>query len=120
MSEIKNPLSEKTRGNLYIAGIIIAAIAVPLTVALGILGLDDWIPLVAAATTAVGVIVGTLAKIYLSPSAQDQVAKNGNSGVNGDNESFTPAEYESYMAELFSAAREQKAAKHSAENLDDI
>lgn len=65
MEKIENPITLKARGSLYIWGIVVAALITPLVVVMQTLGLEQWIPAATAFASAVGVIVGSLARSFL-------------------------------------------------------
>lgn len=121
MSEIKNPLNETTRSKLYIVGIIVAAVVTPVTITLGILGLEAWIPLATALASAVGIAVGALAKAFLQPSLAETLQS-----LQPEPEEEvvyvqqSPAEREKELKDLFEAARKEAAEKKAAEAVNDM
>lgn len=66
---ITNPLSMKTRGQLYVAAIVVGAVALVVTAILTTLGLEPWIPVVAAIPSAMSMIAGALGRDNLSSDA---------------------------------------------------
>lgn len=63
---ITNPLSMKTRGQLYVAAIVVGAVALVVTAVLTTLGMEPWIPVVSAVASAMSVLAGTLGRDNLS------------------------------------------------------
>ena len=63
---ITNPLSMKTRGQLYVAAIVVGAVTLVVTAVLTTLGMEPWIPVVSAVASAMSVLAGTLGRDNLS------------------------------------------------------
>ncbi len=66
---ITNPLSMKTRGQLYVAAIVVGAVALVVTAILTTLGMEPWIPVVSSVASAMSVLAGTLGRDNLSSDA---------------------------------------------------
>lgn len=73
---IQNPLSMKARGHIYIAAIIVGALALIAIAVLGVLGLDEWLAVVAATTAAASMLAGSLGR--------DNLAESGKTGDTHD------------------------------------
>ena len=63
---ITNPLSMKARGQLYVAAIVVGAVTLVVTAILTTLGMEPWIPVVSAVSSAMSVLAGTLGRDNLS------------------------------------------------------
>lgn len=63
---ITNPLSMKTRGQLYVAAIVVGAVTLVVTATLTTLGMEPWIPVVSSVASAMSVLAGTLGRDNLS------------------------------------------------------
>ena len=63
---ITNPLSMKTRGQLYVAAIVVGAVTLVVTATLTTLGMESWIPVVSSVASAMSVLAGTLGRDNLS------------------------------------------------------
>ena len=63
---ITNPLSMKTRGQLYVAAIVVGAVTLVVTATLTTLGMEQWIPVVSSVASAMSVLAGTLGRDNLS------------------------------------------------------
>ena len=63
---ITNPLSMKTRGQLYVAAIVVGAVTLVVTAILTTLGMEPWIPVVSSVASAMSVLAGTLGRDNLS------------------------------------------------------
>ena len=63
---ITNPLSMKTRGQLYVAAIVVGAVTLVVTAVLTTLGMEPWIPVVSSVASAMSVLAGTLGRDNLS------------------------------------------------------
>ena len=61
-----NPIPPTARGWLYVAGIVLAAVASIAAAVLAVLGLDEWQPVLTVAASAVGIALGTLARSNLA------------------------------------------------------
>ena len=81
--EIKNPISEKVRGWLYVAAIVFGAVATVATVVLTVLGLTPWIAVLSAASGAVLTLASTLARANLSVPAGDSVVEEPDTLMEG-------------------------------------
>ena len=62
---IDNPISTKARGVIYVLGIVIGACATIAGATLGVLGLNEWAPVVAVAAGAIGTLTATLSRANL-------------------------------------------------------
>ena len=60
------PLSMKTRGQLYVAAIVVGAVTLVVTAILTTLGMEPWIPVVSSVASAMSVLAGTLGRDNLS------------------------------------------------------
>ena len=61
-----NPIPTTVRGGIYIACIILGALAGVVASVLAVLGLNAWQPVVAAAASAVALVTGILARANLT------------------------------------------------------
>lgn len=112
MSQIANPLSETTRGKLYIVGIVVAIAITPVIALLEKTGNSGWITFAVAVAGAIGAVTNALAKKFLSPSLEEIEAVEAKSNASRD---LTSKDYEAYLEGVFADARREKTAKHAAE-----
>ena len=63
---MKNPISMKTRGQLYVTSIILSGSALVVTAVLTLLGLPEWLAVVTATVSAVSMVASALARDNLA------------------------------------------------------
>lgn len=63
---MKNPISETARGWLYVTGVVLGAVIFVAVELFKALGLEVYIPTLAAAASALTMVVSTLARSHLS------------------------------------------------------
>lgn len=66
LESIANPISTRSRGWVYVAGIIVGGASSVAAAVLAVLGLPEWQPVVAAAAGATATVTGILARANLS------------------------------------------------------
>lgn len=72
--EIKNPVSEKVRGWLYVAAMVFGYVTTVASVVFTILGLGPWIAVLAAASGGFLTLASTLARANLTVGGNDNQA----------------------------------------------
>lgn len=63
---ITNPISVEARGKIYVASIVIAALAIIATAILAVIELQQWLPVVVAIVSSSSFLAGALARDNLA------------------------------------------------------
>ena len=63
---ITNPISVEARGKIYVASIVIAALAIIATAILAVIELQQWLPVIVAIVSSSSFLAGALARDNLA------------------------------------------------------